>query len=100
MAVFVSRNESSDRLLVPLLAFSVFIALATGAARIYQQAHWPSDVAAGYLFGVLWLILLIPVFLWLRRGTWSSGRITNSFRKKLSMKLRGPSIGSPKCIKP
>ena len=55
------------RLLVPLVGFLAFFILATGPARIHEQAHWPSDVAAGYLLGALWLLLLIPLFLKLQR---------------------------------
>ena len=40
-----------------------------GPARIYEQAHWPSDVAVGYLLGAFWLILLVQGFLALRRTT-------------------------------
>ena len=55
------------RFLVPFLAFMAFLILAVGPARIYEQSHWPSDVAAGYLLGALWLLILIPSFLYLRR---------------------------------
>lgn len=57
------------RLLVPLLGLLVAFVLSVGAARMYAQAHWPSDVAAGYLLGILWLLALIPFFLWFQRVT-------------------------------
>ena len=46
--------------------------LAVGFARMYEQAHWPSDVAGGYLLGSLWLLLLIPFFLRVQRMSWPS----------------------------
>ena len=49
-------------LLVPLLAVLAALVLLVGPARVYEQAHWPSDVAAGYLLGGLWLLILIPAF--------------------------------------
>ena len=58
------------RLLVPLLITLGAIILAVGAARIDQQAHWPSDVAAGYLFGFLSLLLFLPLFRLVERGRW------------------------------
>ena len=44
--------------------------LLVGASRIHVQEHWPSDVAAGYLMGMLWLLVLIPLFLYLRKASW------------------------------
>ncbi len=67
LAVYYRLNR---KLLVPLLAIIVAFILFVGASRIYLQAHWPSDVAAGYLLGVIWLLLLIPFFLYFRRITW------------------------------
>ena len=51
------------KLLVPLLVLIAATILLVGPARIYEQAHWPSDVAAGYLLGALWLLVVIPIFL-------------------------------------
>ena len=59
----------NKRLLVPFLFFLGTLILAVGASRIYVQAHWPSDVAAGYLLGFLLLMFLIPFFLYLRKKT-------------------------------
>jgi len=52
--------KARRRYLVPLLIAITGIILAVGPSRIYEQAHWPSDVAAGYLLGALWLVIIIP----------------------------------------
>ena len=39
------------KLLIPLLIVLVALILAVGFSRIFEEAHWPSDVAAGYLLG-------------------------------------------------
>ncbi len=48
------------RYLAPLLIGAAGIILAVGPSRVYEQAHWPSDVLAGYLLGALWLVIVIP----------------------------------------
>ena len=60
LAVYYKMKRN---LLVPLLVVIVATILLVGPARIYEQAHWPSDVAAGYLFGLLVLLFLIPLYL-------------------------------------
>ena len=44
--------------------------LLVGVSRVHVQEHWPSDVAAGYLLGALWLLVLIPLFIYLRNASW------------------------------
>jgi len=46
-----------------LIAFGAFI-LLMGLSRIYEGAHWFSDVMGAYLFGSLWLALTIKVYRW------------------------------------
>ena len=60
------------KLLIPLLGVLLLLILAVGFSRMFEQAHWPSDVAAGYLFGAFWLLLLIPFFVYFQRVTWLS----------------------------
>jgi len=60
------------KLLIPLLGVLFTLILAVGFARMFEQAHWPSDVAAGYLLGAFWLLLLIPFFVYVQRVAWLS----------------------------
>ena len=63
LAVYYRMKQ---KFLVPLLALVAAIILLVGPARIYEQAHWPSDVVAGYLLAALWLLVVIPVFIYAR----------------------------------
>lgn len=45
--------------------FGILI-LSVGPSRVYVGAHWPSDVAGGYILGAAWLMLAIALY---RRGS-------------------------------
>ncbi len=47
-------------LIVPLAALIVLMPLS----RLLQGEHWPSDVLAGALWGLFWLLATIQVFRW------------------------------------
>ena len=61
-----------SKLLIPLLVVLAALILAVGFSRIFENAHWPSDVAAGYLPGGLWLLILIPFFVYFQKVSWLS----------------------------
>jgi undecaprenyl-diphosphatase len=60
------------KVLVPVLVLLFLLILAVGFARMFEEVHLPSDVAAGYLLGGIWLLLLIPSFVYFQRMSWLS----------------------------
>lgn len=75
LAVYYRLNKKA---LIPLLAFVVAIIILVGPARVNAQVHFPSDVAAGYLLAALWLLVIIPAFLFVRGTGWGSSRQSRS----------------------
>jgi undecaprenyl-diphosphatase len=60
----------SNKVLIPFLGLLLALTLAVGFSRIFEQAHWPSDVAAGYLLGGLGLLLFWPFIVYFQRISW------------------------------
>ena len=69
LAVYYRLNK---RLLMPVLGLLLALTLAVGFSRIYEQAHWPSDVAAAYLLGGFWTLVLSTSLAYLRKVSWLS----------------------------
>jgi undecaprenyl-diphosphatase len=44
------------------LLLTGFLISVIGVSRVYQGAHWPSDIVGAYLAGGLWLMLMIEVY--------------------------------------
>ena len=51
-------------------AFCLGMIVATGLARVYAGAHWPSDVLGGWAFGLLTLAPLLALYHRLATGRW------------------------------
>jgi membrane-associated phospholipid phosphatase len=64
VAAFAAQRGMARRL--PIAA-AVAVAVLVGCARIASHEHWPTDVVAGWLLGVAWLIGCLSVEPWLRR---------------------------------
>lgn len=65
------RHKMSQPLRTVVIALLVFIILSIGVSRIYLGVHFPSDVAAGFVGGLLWVAFCAVTFnvfeLWRRR---------------------------------
>lgn len=57
LALFVARGRARR----PALLAAALLACAIGCTRLWLGVHWPSDVVAGWLFGVGWLALAGPI---------------------------------------
>jgi undecaprenyl-diphosphatase len=71
LAVVLIADVRWRSVLVALLAVPI---LTIGVARIYDGAHWPSDVLGGYLIGGIWLGLTVWIYRWADARFSSSGR--------------------------
>jgi undecaprenyl-diphosphatase len=40
---------------------AILLALLVGVSRIVLGVHWPSDVVGGWAFGLLWVLLVLPL---------------------------------------
>ncbi|MCJ8013623.1 bifunctional DedA family/phosphatase PAP2 family protein [Paenibacillus sp. KQZ6P-2] len=70
-AFLLLRHYSKRRLQIPVILTVILICLLVGISRIYFNVQFPSDVAAGYVFGGVWIslnIILLEVLRVLQRS--------------------------------
>jgi membrane-associated phospholipid phosphatase len=71
LTIVLLRDVRWRSLLVAVLAVPI---VTIGLARIYEGAHWPSDVLGGYLIGGIWLGLTIQIYRWAQARFGDAGR--------------------------
>lgn len=73
MIYLLFRFVRSKWVKIGLSVFCIFLILAIGLSRIYLGVHYPSDVAAGFVGGLIWMSFCIILFnlieLWKKRRT-------------------------------
>ena len=62
--------QMKSKIVIPLLLILGTLTVLVGPARVHVEAHYPSDVVAGYVLAALWLLVIIPVFIYIRGTTW------------------------------
>lgn len=62
LAFLAFEHRSRPKISIVIAVLSILLVIAVGPSRIYQGDHWPSDVAAGYLFAGIALMILFPLY--------------------------------------
>lgn len=58
----VHRIKMNKFLKLGLYVFLVLLILSIGISRIYLGVHFPSDVAGGFIAGLIWVVFCILIF--------------------------------------
>ena len=72
LALIVYRSSPSSCLRWLIAVLSLLLATGVGISRIYLQVHYPSDVLAGGMLAILWVMGLYMLLSWI--GNMSSSR--------------------------
>jgi membrane-associated phospholipid phosphatase len=81
----LTTNWRSGRLRNTLITICSSLIAIIGPSRVYLGAHWPSDVAAGYIYGGLWfggfMALYLRVKAWLHPPVGKTPEVIAPFKQ-------------------
>lgn len=66
IAILVARRMPSTAARAIVLLLAIALAVSIGFSRAYLGVHYPSDIAAGFLLGAGWALLVSSMFSYLR----------------------------------
>lgn len=61
--LMLRQHKIPRKIRIPVIVLSLFLILSIPFSRIYLGAHWFTDVAAGFILGLLVLYLIIRLYL-------------------------------------
>jgi len=62
LTYFLLKQIRSTPARIAVFILGVLVVFLIGFSRLYLGVHWPSDVLAGYTFGLAWITILIKPF--------------------------------------
>lgn len=78
LTVLAIRERPGALRRTALAVLGAFLVVVVGFSRVYLGVHWPSDVLAGWLIGVLWLTICFAIDHLTRGNTRTSSTVPGS----------------------
>jgi undecaprenyl-diphosphatase len=78
LTVLAIRERPGTLRRTALAVLGAFLVVVIGFSRVYLGVHWPSDVLAGWLIGVLWLVVCFTAAHLARGNTRTSSTVPGS----------------------